>query len=628
MPYNGLNDFINTLKLHNEIVEINEYINPVLEITEITDRVSKNNGPALLFKNTGTKFPLLINAYGSKKRMELALGVNELDDIPKEIESLFKDLTHPKTSFWEKLKLLPTLKDVAGFLPKTKKGKGKCQEIIDLSPNIFSLPVLQSWPYDGGRFLTLPVIHTKDPETGIRNVGMYRVQLFEPNLCAIHWQLHKVSRKHYEKYKRLEKKMPVAITLGGDPSYAYAATAPLPENVDEYLLAGFIRKKAVKLVKCITQDIEVPEDADIVIEGFVDPEELLALEGPFGDHTGFYSLPDFYPKFHITAITYRKDAVFPATIVGIPPQEDKWLGKATERIFIAPIKMTMVPEIIDMNLPAEGVFHNMAIIKIHKEFPGQAFKVMNALWGAGQMMFTKIMVIVDQNAPDLNNYPELAEYILKQWNPESDTLILQGPMDVLDHSAPKMAFGGKLGIDATEKMPEEIHIKPFKKHSKHPENIHKTIKKIYPATKNTTIKFGKILIISVEKDSKIHLKNAAKNILQLPEFQEIKLLIFLDKEVDIEDNLFVFWVATNNTDIRNDLLFYEDNKIAFDCTRKTAKEGFHRDWPNPTTMDEKTIKKIDEIWDKLNLGEFIPSPSLKYSKLNIGKGAIAYKNDI
>ncbi len=623
MPYNGLNEFIKQLEENNELIRIKEYVNPDLEITEITDRISKAEGPALLFENNGTQFPLLINAYGSEKRMCLALGTERLDNIPEEIENLFKEVSAPKTSFLDKIKMLPKLKNVASWMPKTRKGKGKCQEVILRNPDIFQLPVLQCWPYDGGKFLTLPVIHTKDPETGIRNVGMYRVQLFEPNLCAIHWQLHKVSRKHFEKYKKLGKKMPVAITLGGDPVYAYAATAPLPENVDEYLLAGFIRKKGVRMVKCVTQDIEVPEDCDIVIEGYVDPSEEFALEGPFGDHTGFYSLPDFYPKFHITAITHRKDAVFPATIVGIPPQEDKFLGKATERIFLAPIKMSMVPEILDMHLPAEGVFHNCALVKIRKEFPAQAFKVMNALWGAGQMMFTKIMIVVDEQAPHLEEYQKLAQYISENWQPEQDTLFLAGPMDVLDHSAPVMAFGGKIGLDATRKLSEEKQMYSASRAYKLREDILRKIQEnplIINMNAKLVSKGISVVILEVEDLPYASLRELARQTARLG----AKIVVFLDKGSDIFNYADVFWLFTNNTDVKKDLLCFENGTLVFDGTRKNKQEGFLRDWPNPVVMNEETIRKIDAMWDKLGLGEFLPSPSLKYRKLEKGKGAIAH----
>ncbi|MCX6276190.1 MAG: menaquinone biosynthesis decarboxylase [Bacteroidetes bacterium] len=459
--YRNTKHWIKTLEDAGELVRIQEYVNPQLEISEITDRISKHDGPALLFENTGTAFPLLINSMGSEKRMAMALGVDKLDDIGKQIEQLFHQLAGPKESVLDKLKMLPTLKSIGSWMPKIISGRGECQQVVMASPDITKFPVLKCWPEDGGPFLTLPIIHTKDPLTGIRNVGLYRMQVFSPDMTAMHWHRHKVSARHFNEFKKMGKRMPVAVALGGDPAYTYCATAPLPDGVDEYMLAGFIRKKRVEMVQCLTltkevygQDVQVPADADIIIEGYIDPAEDFILEGPFGDHTGYYSLADFYPRFHITCITHRKDAVYPATIVGIPPQEDAWLGKATERIFLMPIKMTTVPEIIDMNLPVEGVFHNLVIVKIKKDYPGQAIKVMHSLWGAGQMMFTKMMVVVDGDV-NIHNPMEVAEYVSRNFNATTDIIFTQGPVDVLDHSCSVMAFGGKIGIDGTRKMPEE-----------------------------------------------------------------------------------------------------------------------------------------------------------------------------
>src|SRR5215212_5640949 len=457
MAYKNLQDFIAVLEKEGELVRIKEYVNPKLEISEITDRISKTEGggKALLFENTGYDFPVLMNAYGSEKRMCMALGVDHLNDVAREIEDLFKLLSSPKENILDKLKLLPQLGRFASWMPKVKSGRGECQEIIMKEPDITRLPVITCWPQDGGPFVTLPIIHTKDPNTNSRNVGMYRMQVFSPQLTGMHWHKHKVSAKHFNEYKKSGKKMPVAVALGGDPVYAYSATAPLPENVDEYMLAGFIRKKKVELVKCISQpEVEVPADADFIIEGYIDPNDELVWEGPFGDHTGYYSLPDWYPRFHVTCITHRKNPVYPATIVGIPPQEDAWLGKATERIFLAPIKMTMVPEIIDMEMPVEGVFHNLVITQIKKDYAGQGQKVMNAMWGAGQMMFNKILVLADQHVK-ITDYEALAKYVFKNLDPATDVYFSQGPMDVLDHSCSKLGFGGKMCIDGTKKFEEE-----------------------------------------------------------------------------------------------------------------------------------------------------------------------------
>src|SRR5882762_9141970 len=457
MAWKNLQHFIDELEKAGELLRIKSYVDPRLEMAEITDRISKsgNGGKALLFENTGTDFPVLMNAYGSERRMCMALGVEHLDDVTREIEGLFHLLSSPKESILDKLKLLPKLGQFASWMPKVRGGRGECQEVVLETPDIGRLPVITCWPKDGGPFVTLPIIHTKDPNTGSRNVGMYRMQVFEPTLTGMHWHKHKVSAKHFSEYKKTGQRMPVAVALGGDPAYAYSATAPLPENVDEYMLAGFLRKKKVELVKCITQpDIEVPADSDFIIEGYVDPGEELILEGPFGDHTGYYSLPDWYPRFHITAITHKKNAVYPATIVGIPPQEDAWLGKATERIFLAPMKMTMVPEIVDMEMPVEGVFHNLVIAKIQKDYAGQGQKVMNAMWGAGQMMFNKILVLADEGVV-IQHYKELAQYVFRHFNPATDAYFTQGPMDVLDHSCSKLGFGGKMCIDGTAKTEEE-----------------------------------------------------------------------------------------------------------------------------------------------------------------------------
>ncbi|RKX18204.1 MAG: menaquinone biosynthesis decarboxylase, partial [Candidatus Zixiibacteriota bacterium] len=452
--------FIKEFEQTGELHRISTKVSTELEITEIVDRIvkSKNDNKALLFENNGSEFPLLINLFGTEKRMASIFGVSHLNDIGKEIEEIFKSLTTPRQSFFDKLKLLPQLKEFASWMPKSVSGRGICQQNVMKNPDLSIFPILKCWPADGGKFITLPLVHTKDPETGNRNLGMYRMQIFDEKTTGMHWHIHKGGAAHFEKYKKLKKQMPVAVALGGDPVYSYVATAPLPDDVDEYILAGFLRKKRVELVKCLTQDLEVPADCDIVIEGFVDPEENLAWEGPFGDHTGFYSLPDWYPKFHVTAITYKNNAVYPTTVVGIPPQEDAWLGKATERIFLPLIKQTLLPEIVDMNLPFAGVAHNLSVISLKKRFPGHAWKVAHSLWGAGQMMFNKVMITVDSDV-DVNNYSQVAEAVLSNCDFDEDLYFSQGNLDVLDHAARKKVFGGKLLIDATRKtknLPEEI----------------------------------------------------------------------------------------------------------------------------------------------------------------------------
>lgn len=656
MAYKNLQQFIDILEREGELVRIKEYVNPKLEISEITDRVSKTNGggKALLFENTGYDFPVLMNAYGSERRMCLALGVNHLDDVAKEIESLFHLLASPKESIVDKLKLLPKLNQFASWMPKVKSGRGDCQQVVMKDPDINKLPVITCWPKDGGPFVTLPIIHTKDPNTNSRNVGMYRMQVFGPTLTGMHWHKHKVSAKHFNEYKKLGKKMPVAVALGGDPVYAYSATAPLPENVDEYMLAGFLRKKKVELVKCITQpEVEVPSDADFVIEGYVDPNDELIWEGPFGDHTGYYSLPDWYPRFHITCITHKQNAVYPATIVGIPPQEDAWLGKATERIFLAPMKMTMIPEIIDMDMPIEGVFHNLVIAQIKKEYAGQGQKVMNAMWGAGQMMFNKILVLADEQVK-IQNYEALAKYVFKNLDPATDIYFSQGPMDVLDHSCSKLGFGGKMCIDGTTKFEEEKD-----------ESYQSAIANRQLAIGELRMKFHEIhevntsllkkeipcLIISVEKNRKNHIRELHQQICETEEVAGIKMILYVEHTVDANDLPTALWRFCNNLDPKRDHILYKNqstrNKaqetnnqkpearnqqpatsnssacMGFDGTRKTKEfDDFQRDWPNIIVADDATIKAVDEKWNDLGIGKFISSPSLKFKKQMYGEEAV------
>ena len=650
MAYRNQQEFIKALDKAGELLRIKTYVNPHLEIAEITDRISKEpgGGKAILFENTGYEFPVLMNAYGSEKRMCMALGVKELNDVAKDIEDLFKLLSSPKENLFDKLKLLPKLGEFSSWMPKVVKGRGSCQQIVLTEkplpsgepwgglPDIGKLPVITCWPQDGGPFITLPIINTKEPNTGIRNVGMYRMQVFGPQLTAMHWHKHKVSARHFNEYKKLGKKMPVAVALGGDPAYAYSATAPLPENVDEYMLAGFLRKKKVELVKCITQpEIEVPEDADFVIEGYVDPSDDMLWEGPFGDHTGYYSLPDWYPKFHITAITHKKDAVYPATIVGIPPQEDAWLGKATERIFLAPIKMTMVPEITDMDMPVEGVFHNLVITQINKEYAGQGQKVMNAMWGAGQMMFNKILVLASQSEYKISDYQKLAKDVFRNLNPATDINISQGPMDVLDHSCSKMGFGGKMGIDGTARMEEEIdsaYANPSVPNDFSPEAVMAQFKEIHSLNASLLKMEIACIIVGVQKNRPGHLGELHTALSALPEMQGVKMVLYVEHTVNALDLATALWRFCNNMDPKRDSFLYkkfrEDGKyiaiMGLDGTIKTkAYDGFERDWPNIIVADDATIASVDGKWKDLNIGTFIPSPSLKYKDQMYGEKAVA-----
>lgn len=633
----GLRAFVEKLEKVGELRRVRVPVSPRLEITEITDRITKSGGPAILFEETGTAFPLLINAYGSERRMTLALGVEKIEEVSQRILTLFRQLTGPKESLWEKLSLLPKLGEVASYLPRRwRGGRPPCQEVVytGKEARLSMLPILTCWPEDGGPFITLPIVHTYHPETRARNVGMYRVQVFDDYTTAIHWQLHKVSRRHYEAWKARSEKMPVAIVLGGDPVYAYAATAPLPENIDEYILAGFLRKKAVELVPCLTQPIEVPADADIVIEGYVDPTEPLVLEGPFGDHTGYYSLPDYYPAFHVTAITHRKDAIYPATIVGIPPQEDAWLGKATERIFLAPLRLTFLPELVDMELPVEGVFHNLAIASIHKEYPGQGMKAIHTLWGAGQLMFTKIALIVDADV-NLRDYWAVARALAENTDLRTDIVFSQGPIDVLDHSCSQMGFGGKLGIDGTRKYPEEKLLPPLS----YPEPVVaalnvEALQKNFPELREVNLRLIEkgipIWIGRFEKTQLRHGIRLGERLAQHPAFAGVKVVLLIDGGMPIQDLGDVFWRFANNTDMRRDARLVEDAQgrvhLVLDATTKTPElDGFQRDWPNVIVMTDEIIAQVDQRWPLYGLGPFIPSPSLRYRSLVERKGAIAYK---
>ena len=458
MSYRDLREFIGILEKKGLLHRIKTEVDPVLEITEITDRISKQGGPALLFEKVkGSDYPVLINAFGSTERMELALGVGSLDEIGDRISELLR-LQDLPGSLWDKVKLLPRLAEMSTWAPKTVK-KAPCQEVIhqnDASLDIF--PILKCWPGDGGRYLTLPLVFTKDTETGRQNLGMYRLQVFDSRTTGMHWHMHKNGAENYRKHQLMNKRMEVAVALGGDPATIYAATAPLPHGFDEMFFAGFLRKQAVEMVKCITVDLEVPAHAEIILEGYVDLDEK-RLEGPFGDHTGYYSLADYYPVFHITCITHRRDAIYPATVVGKPPMEDCFLAKATERIFLPFLKF-FLPEIVDYNLPIEGVFHNCAVVAIKKSYPGHARKVMCALWGLGMMMFTKMIIVVDAHV-NVHNMNEVWWRVYNNVDPKRDFMFVEGPVEVLDHACPLPSYGSKVGIDATKKGPEEGHLREW-----------------------------------------------------------------------------------------------------------------------------------------------------------------------
>jgi 4-hydroxy-3-polyprenylbenzoate decarboxylase len=501
MAFNSFGDFVNALDNAGELKRITQPVATELEITELADREMKSpgGGKALLIEKPTANgqlspFPVAINTMGSWKRMALSLGTNSVVEAAAELGGLIK--AKPPTSMRDALKLLGQAFDLRHAKPKLVKD-GPCKEVIhkfdapptrtepwpaapnivgqasslspssendvrdrqDACPTLLNLPIQKCWPLDGGRFITLPCVVTKDPDTGERNVGMYRIQIYDDKTTGMHWQLQKVGARHGRRYYETGTRMPVSVFLGGDPVFTFAATAPLPDGLDELLLAGYLRKKSVELVKCETNDLEVPANADFVIEGYVDPTEPLRDEGPFGDHTGYYTLPEPYPVFHVTAITHRKDAVYPATIVGIPPKEDFYMGGASVKLFLLIFKMNF-PEIVEIALPAEGVFHNLVFVSIKKTYPMQAYKIMHGLWGMGQMMFTKYIVVVDADV-DVHNTSEVLFRLCANTDPQRDSIFTKGPADVLDHATSEIASGSKLGIDATKKLPGEGFKRPW-----------------------------------------------------------------------------------------------------------------------------------------------------------------------
>tara|TARA_B100000315_G_scaffold59856_2_gene54292 strand:- start:1289 stop:3100 length:1812 start_codon:yes stop_codon:yes gene_type:complete len=597
--YKSLHEFIARLEKEGELVRVKNEVSPILEITEIADRVSKSpdGGKALLFENVKDhSMPILINAFGSKKRMAMALGVNNIEQIASEIKKLIE--TKPPQKLSEKIGLIPTLFDLIKIPPKKFKGAtAPCQEMVLTGDNIDlnKLPVIKCWPLDGGKFITLAVVFTKSPLTGKRNTGMYRMHVYDKNTTGMHWHIHKDGAGHFQEYKKLKKKMEVAVAIGTDPVVTYAATAPMPSGVDELLLAGFIRKKGVELVKCKTVDVEVPAYAEIVLEGYVDPEES-RIEGPFGDHTGYYSLAAPYPVFHVTAVTHRHKPVYSTTIVGKPPMEDCYMGKATERIFL-PMLKTINPDISDISLPWEGVFHNCAIVAINKRYPYQARHTMNNLWGTGQMSFSKMILAVD-DCMNIHNYSEVTEHLLNHIDFSKDLFFSEGILDVLDHSAPKALFGSKLGIDATgaERLKDDIPDIPSDKEIlKFAKEISSEVRDISVPVKNVK---SPILFISLKKLISYAGKKIAQSIFNDSRSAEFKIVMVFDEDVDVKNISYAVWKFFNNVDPKRDFHFIDGN-LGIDATRKWKEEGYHREWPDEIEMTEDVKKRIDEIWGKL-----------------------------
>ncbi len=562
MTYKDLPQFIHALKENNQLVTIDTPVDPDLEITEIADRVSKAYGKALLFTNVkGSNYPLIINTLGTYERLSMGLGVNNLNDIASQIED-FMNLS-AYASLVGKIKAIPKLAPLPFIFPRTVKS-APCQEVIE-EPDLEQLPIIKCWPQDGGKYITLPLVFTKDPENGQQNVGMYRMQVYDKKTTGMHWHLHKDGKEIYEKYRKAGKRMPVCVALGCDPATIYASTAPLPKMIDEVLFAGYLKKRPIELVKATTCDIKVPAHAEFILEGYVDLEEE-RLEGPFGDHTGYYSLADMYPVFHLTKITRKKHPIYPTTIVGKPPMEDCYLGKATERIFL-PLMKIQCPEIVDIDFPLEGVFHNCAIISIKKAFPLHANKAMYALWGLGQMMYTKMLIIVDETV-DVHDYQAVIKAMVYHANIRSHYVVSEGPLDALDHASNRAFQGYRLGIDATKKLPLEQSMDA-------------------PITTQSVSSLIQVLHIS---DPKAY-----------AEPYNCRYRILVDDNIALDDYSTVSWKVFNNIDANRDITYHtcEDGSICLliNATKKGDSDGLKRPWPDDIEMSEPIKQRVTKKWN-------------------------------
>lgn len=608
--YRSLRDYIVELGRRGELLRVAAKVSPRFEIAEITDRMakSKGGGKALLFEDTGTEFPVITNMMGSDSRMALALGVERLDDIADRITALLGEALTPKGSLMEKLRALPLLAEMSRWFPQQVSGRGACQHTVyrDAEVDLCRLPMLQSWECDGGAFVTLPMVHTVDPDTGVRNVGMYRMQRFDARTTGMHWHIHKTGARHYDAYKRAGRRMPVVVTLGGDPVYTYAATAPMPDNMDEYLLAGFLRRRPVQLVKALTCDIYIPEDCDFVIEGYVDPSEEKVIEGDFGDHTGFYSLKDLYPRFHVTALTHRRDAVYPATVVGVPPEEDAYIAKATEKIFLAPIRLAVQPEVEDLWMPTAGTAHNLAVVSIDKRYRGQAHKVAQALWGAGQMMFNKYLVITSAETP-IRSFGALAA-LLRRCDLRQCMIRSEGILDVLDHATATCGFGGKLALDLTDTDPAAAVADVTLPSEAHPAGGIE----LYD-----TRHVGDLGLVILYAEASRPDKVDMEAYLRENGFRGVRYAVVFDYQaagtMRDEDLL---WLAAANTDPRRDVVLTADGTLTVDVrSKRPGVEGNPPRFPNVAMSSMQTIRLVDERWEEYGIGPRLESPSRRYRKL-------------
>ena len=601
MSYHSLREFVDRLENENELIRINDQVSPTLEITEITDRVSKQpgGGKALLFENVeDSNIPVLINAFGSLKRINIALGIHDIEKIPRDIDKYLK--IKPPSSLLEKVKLLPMLLEAAAFPPKiVSSQKASCQEVVLVGDDVDLgiIPILQCWPDDAGSFITFPIVVNKTIDQKLRNVGLYRMQVYDKKTTGMHWHIHKDGAHFFHEYKKQGKVMECAVAIGADPAVCYAASAPLPYGIDEFLFAGFIRKSPVPLVKCKTVNLEIPATAEIVLEGFINPSEM-RLEGPFGDHTGYYSQDGDYPVFNITAITHRKNPIYLTTIVGKPPQEDFYLGKATERIFL-PLMRTQLPEIVDMNMPAAGVFHNLVIISIDKRFPMQARRLMSALWGMGQMSFVKTIIVFDKSV-DIQNTQKIIEILLNKMDFTCDLFFSEGILDVLNHASDKALYGSKLGIDLTNRIKGEdkSKTKPTVDHngtSPLPKDILEKFTELTSCKILDQKGLHQVAFATLEKKSPQQGSKVIEKFMNDKEFSSVTVLIVLEGHENINDTSTMLWKIFNNIDPKRDMYFF-GNRVGIDVTCKAGEDGYTQHWPNEIEMSEKVKNIVDQKW--------------------------------
>lgn len=590
IKYNNLGGFIQALKREGELKTISHPVSAVLEISKLTDAESKSpgGGKALFFEKVkDSPFPAATNLFGSSRRICLSLGVENLEHLGDRIREIIR--MSPPKDLRDMLGMLTTAFSVSRFFPRKSRAKvPPCQQVVIKGDdiNLFDLPILHCWPQDAGRFITLPLVITQSLSSGKRNVGMYRMQVFDRQTTGMHWHIHKDGSNYFNEYRKAGKRMPVAVAIGADPATIYAATAPMPRNVDEMILAGFIRNAPVAMTRCLTCDLEVPAEAEFVLEGYVEPGEL-RREGPFGDHTGYYSLADDYPVFHVTAITHRKSPVYCATLVGRPPMEDCYLAKATERLFL-PLLQTVFPEITDYWLPWEGVFHNIVIVSIKKEYPRHAQKVISGLWGQGQMSFCKAILVVDETV-DPKNPDQVMQRLVDNFDLTTDIVNAQGILDVLDHSSPFANFGNKIGIDLTDRISGEPLRNPFLPISM-PEKLNEDAllsgiqadcEGVFSLRilKGDTVRRNRILVLKVQKAAGLSGSYFAERLLNADILMPFNLILFYDSNVDIRDNSFILWKLFNNVDPGRDVTLRQ-GRCVIDACKKGPEEGHEREWPD------------------------------------------------